>query len=82
MVKVNSKSNQQYTHYDLLSTVEDMYGLSAIGRSQYAKDITASGNKNRANQSNPGHPRSMVLAPLTADDADLGVSTEIRRRAV
>lgn len=40
MVKSNSTSNQQYTHYDLLRTIEDMYGLAPIGGSQNAKDIT------------------------------------------
>ena len=40
MVKPNSTSNQQYNHYDLLRSIEDMYGLPAIGGSQNAKDIT------------------------------------------
>jgi len=39
MVKTNSTSTQQYTHYDLLLSIEDMYGLPAIGGSQNAKDI-------------------------------------------
>lgn len=40
MVITHSTSNQQYTHYDLLRSIEDMYGLPAIGGSQNAKDIT------------------------------------------
>jgi hypothetical protein len=40
IVKNNSTSNQQYNHYDLLRSIEDMYGLPLIGGSQNAKDIT------------------------------------------
>lgn len=40
MVKPGATSSQQYTHYDLLRTIEDMYGLPLLGGSGQAKDIT------------------------------------------
>lgn len=40
MVKPGSISGQRYTHYDLLRTLEDMYGLARAGGSQTARDIT------------------------------------------
>ena len=39
MIKPGATSSQRYTHYDLLRTIEDMYGLPLLGGSQHAKDI-------------------------------------------
>lgn len=39
MVAPGAKS-QPYTHYDLLRTIEEMYGLPLLGGSKNAKDIT------------------------------------------
>ena len=40
MVPANVKSNQPYTHHNLLRTILDMYGLPAFGKSQSASPIT------------------------------------------
>jgi len=39
VVKAGKTSSQQYNHYSLLRTIENMYGLPAIGGSQTAKPI-------------------------------------------
>jgi hypothetical protein len=39
MIEPGATSNQPYTHYDLLRTIEDMYGLPLLGGSKQAKDI-------------------------------------------
>lgn len=40
MVSSGSSSSQQYTFYDLLRTLEDMYGLPLLGGSEHGSDIT------------------------------------------
>lgn len=39
MVKPCSQSDKQYTHYDLLRTIEDIYSLAHLGATESAKDI-------------------------------------------
>ncbi len=39
MVTPGATSAQQYTHHDLLRTIEDMFGLPLLGGSQNARDI-------------------------------------------
>jgi hypothetical protein len=40
MVAVGKKSEEVYSFYDLLRTIEDMYGLPPLGGSKTARDIT------------------------------------------
>jgi phosphatidylinositol-3-phosphatase len=40
MVTIGAKSEEIYSFYDLLRTIEDMYGLPLLGGSKTARDIT------------------------------------------
>jgi hypothetical protein len=40
MVAAGTKSETVYSFYDLLRTIEDMYGLPLLGGSKTARDIT------------------------------------------